>query len=110
MTPRFTALFAAGSALGHAPVFAQTAGTALSGMLSGLSGVHWGLIALALAMAIGLVLQRMRRQRALKEARLYDLQPTMFAHTMVVESNLNQRTLPQPLAPHPHADQVWTTQ
>lgn len=31
-----------------------------------------------------------------------------FAHTMLVERNAPSRTLPQPLAPHPHADQVWT--
>ena len=110
MTPRFTALFTAGTALGHTPVFAQTGETGLAGVVRGLSELHWALIAVAFALAIGLVVLRVRRRRALQQASAYDMQPTMFAHTMVVESSMNQRTLPQPLAPHPHADQVWTTQ
>jgi hypothetical protein len=107
MTPRLNALFAAASVFGHATVFAQTG---LAGVVWGLSELHWALIAVALALAIGLVVLRVRRRRALQKASAYDAQPTMFAHTMVVESSMNQRTLPQPLAPHPHADQVWTTQ
>ena len=107
MTSRFNALFAAASVFGHATVFAQTG---LAGVVWGMSELHWALIAVAFALAIGLVVLRVRRRRALQQASAYDMQPTMFAHTMVVESSMNQRTLPQPLAPHPHADQVWTTQ
>ena len=110
MTPRFNALFAAASVFGPATVFAQTGQTGLAGVVWGLNELHWALVAVAFALAIGLVVLRVRRRRALQQASAYDMQPTMFAHTMVVESSMNQRTLPQPLAPHPHADQVWTTQ
>lgn len=61
-----------------------------------------GLVAAALGGAAWWGLQKRR------QARTTGLADGEFAHTLVVERDAPERTLPQPLAPHPHADQVST--
>jgi hypothetical protein len=110
MNPRITTLFAASTVMGQASAATQPGSAGFAGVVGSLSPLHWALIAVALALAVGLVVLRVRRNRATHAAPAYDMQPTMFAHTVMAENSINQRTVPQPLAPHPHADQVWTSQ
>ncbi len=63
----------------------------------------WKVGAIA-AIAFGGLLFRWLKKRKAKQA------DDEFAHTVMVDHNAPERTLPQPLAPHPHADQVRTGQ
>ncbi|WP_296509122.1 hypothetical protein [Rhodoferax sp.] len=109
MTPRITALFAASTVMGQASAATQPGSAGFAGVVGSLSPLHWALIAVSLALVVGLVILRVRRNRAARAMTSLDMQPTMFAHTVMADNSINQRTVPQPLAPHPHADQVWTS-
>ena len=61
----------------------------------------WKVGAIAVAAFGGGILNWFKKRKAAKA-------DDGFAHTVMVDRDAPERTLPQPLAPHPHADQVST--